>query len=272
MSTSTIRWTFAVDGVFTNVTSATLSDSTGTYGVRRTDTQASVVDDGTAMTNAATGVYEHSFTDPDSDLTYEYVVEWVYAGITHYTTLFHPDTTKVVSVEEMKTHLHIDSDEDSEDETLDAMIDAATKWCEEFQGRKYLTQTIVEKFDGFPTEFHTTWSPLIAVASITYTDTAGDTQTLSSTYYTVDADSEPGRIVEAYGYSWPAARDHVNVVTLTYTAGYGDAAAVPVRVKQAVKLLVGHWYLNREAASQTDLASIPNGVESLLWQDRLIRI
>jgi len=67
----------------TDVTSVILSDPTDTYGVKRDDTDASVVAAGTAMTKTATGVYEYSFTAPASGLDYTYYVEWVYDGETH---------------------------------------------------------------------------------------------------------------------------------------------------------------------------------------------
>jgi len=72
MSTTTIQFNFAVGAIPTNCTSVVLSDPTGTFGVRRTDTLAVVVADGTAMTNAAVGEYTYSFTDPASGLTYNY--------------------------------------------------------------------------------------------------------------------------------------------------------------------------------------------------------
>lgn len=72
-----------VEGVLTNVTTAKLSDPTGTYGIRRNDTLAVIVADGTNMTNAATGVYEYSFEDIQ-DIAYTAYVEFVYAGSTFH--------------------------------------------------------------------------------------------------------------------------------------------------------------------------------------------
>ena len=81
---STITFLHAISGVNTDVTSAKLSDSTGTYGVRRTDTGAVVVNDGTDMTRVSAGLYQYEFTDPANDLTYEYAVEFVYNNVTKY--------------------------------------------------------------------------------------------------------------------------------------------------------------------------------------------
>ena len=83
MSNTTINFTFTVGGVPTNATSVVLRDAAATFGVRRTDTLATVVAAGTAMTNVGTGVYAHAFTDPEPNLTYTYWVEAVYSGATH---------------------------------------------------------------------------------------------------------------------------------------------------------------------------------------------
>ena len=83
MSTTTIQFSFLVDGVPTNATSVALRDPADTFGVRRTDTLAAVVAAGTAMANQSPGVYAHAFTDPEAGLTYNYWVEAVYDGATY---------------------------------------------------------------------------------------------------------------------------------------------------------------------------------------------
>lgn len=82
MSVRLISQRWKVEGVLTNVTTAKLSDPTGTYGVKRNDTNAVIVADGTAMTNTATGIYEYSFTDVEG-VAYTAYVEFVYGGATY---------------------------------------------------------------------------------------------------------------------------------------------------------------------------------------------
>jgi len=82
MSTVTIRETFKADGVYVDPTSVKLSNAAATAGVIRNDTSAVVVADDTAMTKEAVGIYSYTFTEPASDLTYTYWVEWVYGGET----------------------------------------------------------------------------------------------------------------------------------------------------------------------------------------------
>lgn len=83
MATRLISKTWRVDGALTNVTSAKLSDPTGTFGVKRNDTSAVVVADGTNMTSDSTGVYEYSFEDVVG-VAYTGYVEIVYQGVTYH--------------------------------------------------------------------------------------------------------------------------------------------------------------------------------------------
>lgn len=78
-----ISQTFKVGGVLTNVTTAKLSDPTGTFGIKRNDTDAVVVADGTNMTNASTGVYQYTL-DALVNVAYTAYIEFVYDGDTIY--------------------------------------------------------------------------------------------------------------------------------------------------------------------------------------------
>lgn len=82
MPTRLVRFTFDVDGTPTNPTSVVLSDPTASFGVKRNDTDAVVVADGTGMTNSATGVYEYSFADIVG-ISYTAYIEAVYGGETY---------------------------------------------------------------------------------------------------------------------------------------------------------------------------------------------
>ena len=57
-------------------------------------------------------------------------------------------------------------------------------------------------------------------------------------------------------------------------AGYGAASTVPTSIKQAMLLLIGHWYENREAMVESKFAAslteAPYVVEALLSPHRII--
>lgn len=182
-----------------------------------------------------------------------------------------PPTREPVELAEVTLHLRVDGPD--EDDYLRGLIAAARAWCEKFQDRAYLRQTLTMRLDRFPCDgpIELPRSPLVSVSSIQYVDGDGDAQTLAADQYQVDAHSEPGRIVPAYGLSWPTTRCQMNAVTIVYLAGYGTTAAdVPDGVKHAVKLLVTHWYENRTAVlTGTISKAVEFSLEALLNQDKV---
>ena len=149
--------------------------------------------------------------------------------------------------------------------------EAATRHVERISRRQLITQTWREKCDTFTTSIVTLRKrPLQSVTSITYVDSAGDSQTVSSSLYAVDTDADPGRIVLGYQESWPTSRGHTNDVAYTYVCGYGDTGAdVPSTLKAAIKLLVSHWSENREATiSGSNISEVPLAVNDLILAER----
>lgn len=173
-----------------------------------------------------------------------------------------------VSLDEAKLHLRMDGDD--EDDFIAGLLAAAREYFEETTRRSLISQTWRLSLGEWPDEIELPKPPLQSVTSITYKDDSGAQTTLNSSVYLVDTDSEPGRIVLASGQSWPSGTLYpVNPIQVTYVAGYGDeGAAVPERMKQAIKLLLGHWYENREDTITATIKNIPMGVESLIFLNR----
>jgi uncharacterized phiE125 gp8 family phage protein len=168
-------------------------------------------------------------------------------------------TVEPVTVNEARDFLRIDFDDD--EVLVGALITAAREYVEGYTERALVNQTWTVKMDDFWGDcvLELPYPPLSSVTSITYVDTDGASQTVATATYTVDTDSEPGRIYLAYGKTWPTARSERNAVTITFVAGYGAAAsAVPDRAKTAIKMLVGDMYENRETVlTGTIVAEIP---------------
>jgi hypothetical protein len=88
-----IHQTFKIDGVLTSVTTAKLSDPTGTYGIKRNDTGAKVIDDGTVIPETSTGVYEYTLEDAVVGVAYTAYIEFVYDGDTFHIEFDLPATS-----------------------------------------------------------------------------------------------------------------------------------------------------------------------------------
>jgi len=106
---------------------------------------------------------------------------------------------------------------------------------------------------------------------IRYYDTDDTEYFMDAGDYFIDTKSEPGRACLKYGKTWPSTTLRPNNgICVTYVAGYTQASDVPKSWKQAMLLLIGHLYENREAVVIAQSGSrLPNGVESLLWKDRV---
>lgn len=163
------------------------------------------------------------------------------------TSLVTAATAQPVSIADVKDHVRITHDD--QDARLDGYIKAATRYIENISDRQLMTATWRLSLDDFPTwELVLPKPPLQSVSSVQYVDGDGATQTWASSNYIVDTYSDPGRITPAYGKFWPSPRDQVNAVTIQFVAGYTSAANVPATIRQALLMLVAHWYENREAA------------------------
>jgi hypothetical protein len=68
-------------------------------------------------------------------------------------------------------------------------------------------------------------------------------------------------VTHVYGAEWPDTRDTTNAVKVRYVAG--DSTLDPC-VGRALKLLVTHFYENRNEATEKALSSIPIGAHVLL--------
>jgi len=205
--------------------------------------------------------------------------------------LITPPAIEPVTLEQAKSQLRVDFSQD--DSLITALISAAREYVEQNLNRAIYNQTYVLSLDQFnygdwrstiPTErrnplrFSSLWESmalrlpmprLVLVTSITYLDTTGTQQTLDPSTYVVDNASQPARIVPALDLTWPTTDYYIpGSVQVTYVAGsYGDGTTVdncPQTIKQAILLMVGHLYNNREATSEARLSAIPLGVDALL--------
>lgn len=161
-------------------------------------------------------------------------------------------TTEPLELGDVKTHLRFPYD--YEDALIRSLITAARLYCETVTGMALVTQTLRLTVDAFPTwkqnsEFWLPRPPLASVTSIKYDDANEVEQTVSTSVYTVNTATTPGIIGLKSGQEWPAdCSTKIGSVRIVYVAGYGAASAVPATVKQAMLLLIGHWFTSREAA------------------------
>lgn len=175
----------------------------------------------------------------------------------------------VVSLEEAKAHLSI-IDDDSQDDLIGGLIEAAQEHIEDFTGQILSRREVTQGFDWFDRELRLHAWPIAdpTIASIDYLDPAGIEQ--SFTAYRIAALARPARLVPALGASWPAAAVTPGAVRVTVHAGYARRDEVPKALRQAMLLLVGHWFANREAVNVGNIVNeLPFAVQALAWPHRM---
>lgn len=216
-------------------------------------------------------------------------------------------TVEPVSLDEAKAFARIDNTAD--DVLVSGLITAARQYAETYTRRQFCTATWKMSLDSFytgpvsgayddlrltqPQAIGATpfgspgyrWltairipvPPLQSVTSLTYVDTDGNTQTLASSQYIVDTNSETGRITSAFSTPWPYTRSVINAVNITFVAGYAYNTATPGtpvppwwwnQIRTAILMLVSFWYNQREAASVESYKDVPKTVDALLTAAR----
>jgi uncharacterized phiE125 gp8 family phage protein len=145
-----------------------------------------------------------------------------------------PATFLPLSLDEAKVHLRIEVDTIEDDSYITSLLNAATEHVEESTNFALARKTYQLFLDAFPGQDPRTGEaviallpvPIISVDSIAYIDADGAAQVLVAADYQVDLNSEPGRIVPAYGETWPSTRQQPNAVTVEFRAGYCPAGCI----------------------------------------------
>lgn len=183
-----------------------------------------------------------------------------------------PPASEPLTLAEARLHLREDF---GDDDHIESLIVAARQYCETYTNRAFITTTFRLTLDAFPCGdvIELPRPNLLTVTSIQYVDENGDTQTFSSSDYSVDTGSLPGRIVLGYAESWPTTRCQRNAVTVNYTAGYGaTATSVPDTIKSAMRLVLGDLWENREGKITGTIATENPTVAALLWSERVVPV
>ena len=163
-----------------------------------------------------------------------------------------PPAIEPVSLDDAKAQLRVDGE--FEDDLIAALIRTATVALDGRDGelgRCLITQTWTMTLDAFPSEIIVPLPPCQAVTEIAYIDIDDQTVVLDPSAYAVSGlgSSDPARIRPAVGADWPSLWSTPDAVSVSFRAGYGDAAAdVPDTIRTAIKMHVASLFLQRESA------------------------
>lgn len=176
-----------------------------------------------------------------------------------------PPAVEPVTADNVKIYTRVDSS--VEDVLINTWIESGRVAAEDYQHRAFITQTLELAYDCWPdTVINLPRPPLAVVNSVKYYDTDNTENTLDSSEYFVDTSSTPGRISLNYAGSWPSVvLRPIRGLVVNFDVGYGDADAVPDRVKDAIYLYCAYRYENRIAEDGT----VPKAFYDILQPDRI---
>ncbi len=175
---------------------------------------------------------------------------------------------ELFTVAEAKLWLRVDSDLTTEDDLLEELVEEAVGKFEEITRLQLLPATWRLTLDGFPGSVPDDETagvldgdyivlprpPVRNVASIVYQDEDDVATVWSTSSYVVDTESWPGRIGLADGEEWPSVLStEPGAVTVTYTAGYDNAAAVPQKIKGVIRNVLTLIYDHRGIDKDTEM-------------------
>lgn len=190
-------------------------------------------------------------------------------------TLIEAPAIEPLTLATAKNHLRVDLSDD--DTLITTLITVARRVAERSTNRALITQTWELVRDYWPRVDYIELprSPLQSVTSVIYTDTADAQHTLDTSIYLVDTDHEPGRVALKFAQIWPTTVLQTrNGIRIRFVAGYGgDASDVPGDITQAMLLLIGHWYENRETINIGNIVNeIPLAASALLGMNEVPEI
>lgn len=205
-----------------------------------------------------------------------------------------------LSLSDAKAFCRVDISDD--DTLVTSLIKSARRRVEKDTGLAILTQTFVAVLDrwpdqqpgglsgpwwdgvregpislvsGFTNVIEIPKRPFQAVTGIQLRDAYGGFTTVDPSVYFVEVSDMRGKIIRKLGQIWPViVMAPSSGIEITFTAGF-DAApntGVPDDLLHAIRILVKHWYDNREMVMDGKTSPVPHAYADLVESWRGMRL
>ncbi|MGE0213495.1 MAG: head-tail connector protein [Parvibaculaceae bacterium] len=185
-------------------------------------------------------------------------------------TLIDPPVAEPVTLAEAKVFLRLDGSE--EDALVDRLIAAARAHVERETGLALLTQRWTQTLDRWPDDAVPLgiW-PVSAVEQVAVKDALGSPAEVDAESYVADLAGRPARLLRPGG--WPEPGLEMGGIAITFEAGFGDERDdVPADLRQALLMLVAHWFERRTGLEEALREKSPPAVAALVRPFRLVRV
>lgn len=182
-----------------------------------------------------------------------------------------PPESAPVELTEAKAHCRVDFDDD--DTLITSLVQAATDHLDGYAGilgRCLVNQTWSIQVANWSDCIRLPFPDCSSVVVIHH-DANGDEQTISSGLYSTLEDAVSAYVSFTSAFTSPSLENVDNPITITFVSGYGEVDAVPQAIKQAILLLVSHWYENRESVG-ANMSEVPMAVDMIIAPYRRMKL
>ncbi|RWR09802.1 head-tail connector protein [Paenirhodobacter populi] len=155
---------------------------------------------------------------------------------------------EVLSLADAKAHCRA-QDFTDDDSLIEDYITAASDYVQDVCQTVLLRTPFAATGSSFGLSFRGYPSP--EITAVSYVDSLGVTVMLDASQYEISD-----------GWLTVHGASDVSNASVQFTAGLG-AGNIPPKLIQAVRMMVAHWYANREAVGET-MAQIPLGVREMV--------
>jgi len=167
---------------------------------------------------------------------------------------------QVLTLQEAKAHLYVTGTAD--DAMIESLIEEATDYAEQHMAFALRDQEITAYLEPRNMQ-RLPFGNVSEVESVEYRNTDNEWAAITDYYF-----DEAPEILQIDTIPKDAVQ-----IRVVYRAGYEYAEDVPGGVIRGIKLLIGHWYANREGVVVGVAANnVPLAVDALLQQHRLMGV
>jgi uncharacterized phiE125 gp8 family phage protein len=179
-----------------------------------------------------------------------------------------------VALAEAKAHLRVDAA--AEDMLIASLIVTSRLHVEAAASLALITQSWSYLLDRWPRSpsLRLPLRPVQSIDAVRLYDENDSPTPLDPATYRLDGAGLPPRLVRRGALLWPRPGRTANGIEIAFTAGWGNAAAdVPAPLRQAILLLVAHWYEHRSPLEPgAPAAPLPPMVSELITPYRAPRL
>lgn len=175
-----------------------------------------------------------------------------------------------LTLAEAKAFLRVEHADD--DALIAALIGAARRHVEAQTRRALLLQTWRLVFDAWPADGRIAprIGPLRSLVAVRVYDSAVHSNALDLQSFVLDA---AANVIASPGWALPAPGRAIAGIELDVTCGFGTAPGdVPEDLRQALRLLLAHWYDNRGVIAAGGGVAMPAGLAAALTPYRMLSL